>query len=485
MKLAPKTLRGRLTLWYCAVLTIVLAVFGISLYLLVRLQLLQHYDPELRDTARRVEDVLSRREDCEHLASDQLDDLNQFARLILFHAVEGDRKIFYRSPDLASLRVARDLAERSDFLKREASFQTYPGPLVSFRVYTLPYRSRAGRQGLIRVIESLGDVENPLARLRLALFLLTPLGVFASSAVGYWLAGRALAPVDQVTRLAREIEASQLSRRLPKPSARDEIGRLAETFNQMIARLEASFEAMKRFTADASHELRSPLTTMRGTIDVALGQPRETEQYRSALASVGEEVDRLRRIVEGLLVLARADAGRLPLEHEDVRLDVLAAEVVESFQERAASSGLALIASAAAPVTVKGDERWLRQLAFNLVENAVKFSAALPHENGEAEVRVEVTAANGVARLAVADSGPGIPESDLTRVFERFYRADWARTHGPKDGFGLGLAIASWIVKSHGGGIEAQRRTEGGTRMVATLPLARATPPGSSASAAL
>ena len=161
----------------------------------------------------------------------------------------------------------------------------------------------------------------------------------------------------------------------------------------MIARLEASFEAMKRFTADASHELRSPLTTMRGTIDVALGQPRETEQYRAALASVGEEVDRLRQIVEGLLVLARADAGRLPFEREEIRLDVLACEVVESFQERAAAAGLALTVSAAAPVTMQGDERWLRQLAFNLVDNAVKFSASVPHEDGEAEVRVEVSPA--------------------------------------------------------------------------------------------
>ena len=171
----PQDPRGRLTIWYCAVLTVILAVFGVSLYLLVRVQLLQHYDQELKETATGVEEVLSRREDCEHLSSDQLADLNQFARLILFHAVGGDRKIFYRSPDLASLRVARDLAEEPDFLKREASFQTYQGPRVSFRVYTVPYRSRAGRQGLIRVIESLGDVENSLARLRLALLLVTPL----------------------------------------------------------------------------------------------------------------------------------------------------------------------------------------------------------------------------------------------------------------------------------------------------------------------
>jgi heavy metal sensor kinase len=282
--------------------------------------------------------------------------------------------------------------------------------------------------------------------------------------VTWSLARRALAPVVEVTALAREIEATQLSRRLPAPPVRDEIGRLVETFNQMIARLESSFEAMKRFTADASHELRSPLANVKSTVELALGRPRSAEDYRAALASVGEEAERLRRIVEDLLLLARADSGRLPFEKEAVRLDVLASEVVESFGPRAAAAGVRLEVAAEQGIVVVGDERWLRQLAQNLVENAVRFS--VPEGGPRAPlVTVGVAAHGPMAVFTVDDEGPGIPEEERGRVFERFYRADAARRRGADTGAGLGLAICEWIVGAHGGTIEALGREGGGTRI--------------------
>lgn len=472
MRLRPESLRTRLALWYCGVLSLVLLCFGLSVYLIVRIQLLRHHDAELVDTAQGVEAVLSQHEDCEHLTPEQVSQLNQNSKVVLFHAMDGDTRSFYRSPDLESRPHLQDLTTTPRFLNDQAGFKTYESAKGFIRVYTQPYKSHAGRQGLIRVMEGLGDVRLPLANLRLALLILAPLAVTASSLGGYWLAGRGLAPVDGITRLAREIGARQLSRRLPTPAVHDEIGRLVETFNEMIGRLEASFEGMRRFTADASHELRSPLANIKGTVEVSLGEPRDAGEYQMALQSVGEEVERLQRIVEDLLVLARADAGRLSLDREPVRLDVLAHDIVDSFGERASMAGVRLTVEADPATTVHGDERWLRQLLCNLVENGLKFTAASPQPGRIPEVRVVVSGTGATARLSVIDSGPGIPKADLEHIFERFYRADWAREQGPTGGFGLGLSIAAWIVEAHEGTIRAFRRPEGGTEMRVELPRA-------------
>ncbi|MBL8114575.1 MAG: HAMP domain-containing protein [Acidobacteria bacterium] len=470
MSLRPESLRTRLTLWYSGALTLILLAFGLSLYVIVRVQLLRHHDTELTGTARDVERVLSQRADCEHLSPEQVKELNGYSKLVLFHSVDGGTRSFYRSPDL-EFPSFRELTATPGFLNERATFKTYEEGHGYLRVYTRPYRSHAGRQGLIRVLERIGDVDLTLANLRLALFVLAPLAVAASSLGGYWLAGRALAPVDEITSLAREIEASQLSRRLPIPPVHDEIGRLVETFNQMIARLEASFEGMKRFTADASHELRSPLANLKGTVEVALSHPRDASEYQTALRSVGEDVERLRRIVEDLLVLARADARRLALDREPVKVGVLARDIVDSLTDRASAAGVRLCARADTPGTVLGDERWLRQLVFNLLENGLKFTMAAPQPGCAPEVSVVVVADGDCVRMSVIDSGPGIPEADLEHVFERFYRADWARAQGPAGGFGLGLSIAAWIVEAHGGTIRALRRAEGGTEMLVRLPL--------------
>ena len=320
-------------------------------------------------------------------------------------------------------------------------------------------------------MERIGDVERPLSNLRLALLLLAPIAVAGSAAVSFWLAGRALAPVVEVTELAREIESTQLSRRLPTRPVPDEIGRLVDTFNQMIGRLETSFEAMKRFTADASHELRSPLANMQSTLEVTLSQMREPEDYRAALASLNEEVVRLRHIVADLLLLAQADSGRLPFQLEPTRLDVLAGETVESFAERAETLGVRLAMSPSPEVVIRGDERWLRQLVVNLVDNAIRFSGSEDGAERVAEVRVAVAVGPDVALLTVEDTGPGIPEAQLDRVFERFVRVDAARRRHADGGAGLGLAICAWIVQEHHGSIRALRRPEGGTRMVTTFPL--------------
>ncbi len=453
-----RTLRWRLALWYGFSLALLLSLFGTVLYGLVRYQLIRHHDRALTSAAASVAGVLSERDDWGSLDDGQQAELDRMGHLVLVHEVEGGRKVFYRSPEAMAQDIP--LAELPDEVSRPR-FETLGGQHELLRMYSTPYRSRSGRQGVIRIVHSLGDVPAPLASLRLALLLMTPLSVLLATVGGYWLAARALGPVDDVTRLAREIGASNLGRRLPSPKAQDEIGRLVETFNAMISRLESSFAAMQRFTADASHELRGPLASMRGAVDVALSRAREPEEYRNVLRSVGEDVDRLRSIAEDLLMLARADAGRIEIERIPVRLDIVAAEVVESFRGQALEKGVSLISQSSRVVTILGDERWLRQLVYNLVDNAIKFSAVSENSAGATSVVVEVSEHESYAIMNVLDSGPGIPEAALPHVFERFFRADNARVFQQRDGFGLGLSIAAWIVEAHEGTITATNAARG------------------------
>lgn len=472
MTLSPHTFRVRLTLWYSLALSVVLAVFFVSLYLLVRIQLLQHHDRELLERAAALHALLGRSPVASGLTPEQLAELSTRPKVVLFRSAGGDARVLYRSKDVESEPRLRELSGAPVPPEGRDGFRTYEEPRGYVRVLTSSAPSRAGGRDVVRVMERMGDVNEPLKMLRLALALLAPLAVLCSSFVGYLVAGRAAGRVDEITTLAREIEASRLGQRLPVPAAHDEIGRLVETFNDMIGRLEASFDAMKRFTADASHELRSPLANIQATIEAALFRSRSAEEYRAALASADEDVSRLRAIVEDLLILARADSGRISLDREPVRLDVIAREVVESFRERAAEMGIEVRARAPEPATVSGDERWLRQLAFNLVDNAVKF-AGFGSTRGSGSVDVAVATESGAALLTVSDTGPGIPPEALGRVFERFFRADRSRSRSAQDGFGLGLSIASWVVDAHRGTIRAENVPGGGARFRVTIPLER------------
>lgn len=460
--------RHRLALWYAGSLTLVLVVFAVVVYGVARHELVRHHDAPLRNAAAEVRRILSVHEDCAQLTPEQTLDLDAIGQLIIVHEIEGEGQVLYLSADTARNRTALE-ADARRLPSGDESIETVELASGPIRVYSEPYHSRAGRRGVIRVVQGLGDIVEPLERLRFALWLMAPLAIGLGALGGYWLAGRALAPVATITNLAIEIEADRLGRRIPDPGSRDEIGRLVETLNQMIARLEASFDGMKRFTADASHELRGPLATMRSAVDVALSRPRTTEEHVAVLRSVGDDVDRLRAIVDGLLVLARADAGRLPLEIGPVRLDVVAAEVVESTMPTAEAQGVYLRALADTPVQIEGDERWLRQLVVNLVDNAVKFSAGCGRLESPS-VLVEVGEERGVAVITVTDEGPGLPPGTSDRIFERFYRGEDTDSSHRTAGFGLGLSIAAWIVRAHGGDIAVGDRPGGGSVFTVRLP---------------
>jgi heavy metal sensor kinase len=282
---------------------------------------------------------------------------------------------------------------------------------------------------------------------------------------GLFLSRQALRPVTASIRAARRLDPENLRERLPLTGAGDELDELAATINGLLDRVAAYQAQIIRFTADASHELRSPLAAMRAAVEIALQKPRGPEDYRDILATLGEQCERLTALVNGLLLLARADAGDIGIRREAVDLAVLACDVAEMFDPLAEERGIRLVAEVSGPVTVAGDPSRLRQLVTNLVENAVRFT----EPGGSVTLRVVGVADR--AMLRVKDTGIGIPAEHLPHIFERFYQADVARSSG---GCGLGLSICRWIVKAHGGAIEADSGQGKGAAFTVILPLATA-----------
>jgi heavy metal sensor kinase len=280
------------------------------------------------------------------------------------------------------------------------------------------------------------------------------------------LANQALRPVDAITRIARRIGSGDLSQRIRIKRVNDEIGRLASTFNEMIAKLEKSFHQVKRFTADASHELKTPLTILRGEVEVGLKKKRGLKEYQRILASNLEEIGRMSRIVEDLLTLSRADMGELTMEREEIELSAIAREVWKDLQMLAKEKGIQLKFMDNGFTRVEGDPLFLRQLILNITENGIKYTRA----GGEVALKVKGDRDQGVVRIFVSDTGVGIPQKDLKRVFDRFFRVDTARSR-ETGGTGLGLSISQWIAHAHEGQIAVESKVGKGSTFTVTLPM--------------
>jgi two-component system, OmpR family, heavy metal sensor histidine kinase CusS len=307
-----------------------------------------------------------------------------------------------------------------------------------------------GRRYRILVAAPLEGTELMLRRLREVLLWATPLVLLIGSLGGYWMSRRALQPVDAITRAAQTIGIENLSQRLEVPAAGDELARLSETWNNMLARLEAAVKRLSQFTADASHELRTPITLIRATAELTLRRERSVETYREALRHIINDSDRTARLIEDLLSLARADAGLPALPLDRLELMPLVREVCEQGQILAEARQLEISAEAPEqPVFVDANDPALRRLLLLLVDNAVKYTPA------GGRITVSVGMEPSGATVTVRDTGIGIPDSALPHVFERFYRVDESRNR-EGGGAGLGLAIAQWIAQRHNASLEAE-----------------------------
>jgi heavy metal sensor kinase len=317
----------------------------------------------------------------------------------------------------------------------------------------------------VDVAVALGELQEALDQFRWAVLVLVPCGILAAALGGYWISRRALAPVDRIASTARAITARDLGRRLDVPATGDELQRLTETLNAMLDRLEAAFRETTRFTADASHELRSPISVIRTSAEIALRRDRSVEEYREALAGILHESERTSVLVQDLLTLTRADAGVDALQRKPLDLRVLLEDMRDSLSTLCAQASLDLhIELPDQPVPTSGDSAALGRLVRILMDNAVKYTPA----PGRVSLSLKTTPDGAV--VEVADTGIGIGADDLPKVFNRFYRADKARTHD-SGGAGLGLSIARWIAEQHGASIAIESESGHGCRVRVQLPL--------------
>lgn len=293
-----------------------------------------------------------------------------------------------------------------------------------------------------------------------------PLMIASAAVLGWFMAGRALAPVNEVARTAQRITGANLNARIPLRGADDELDRLIEAFNRMIERLEQSFNMTRQFSTDVSHELRTPLTAIRGQLEVALLTANTPEQYREAVLNALEDVERLSQTIRALLLLSHAESGQLALQKQVLDLSKLAADQVEQFGIPAESSHLTLIADLPQRCLAEIDRVQIERLMSNLLSNAVKYTPA------GGSIRVSVRPHGQDVVLTIEDTGMGIAEDHLPHIFDRFYRVPGANAGGksPEHGLGLGLSFVAWIVKAHRGKIDVQSRPGEGTRFTITLP---------------
>jgi two-component system, OmpR family, sensor kinase len=333
-----------------------------------------------------------------------------------------------------------------------------PGVKEPLRIQSREVKTADGPKTIVAGT-SLGDRNDALRLLLAQLIIVGPIALLFSSALAYWLSRAALRPVEEMRVEAAAISGADPGRRLHPGEAKDEISRLGETLNAMLARLERAIEKERSFVADASHELRTPLALMKTELDLALRKPRTAPELKEALQSASAETDRLIRLAEDLLVLAQADDGRLPLRHDKLRADDLLETVQEAFHARAEASGRTIQSEAANGVAVTGDRLRLEQALGNLVDNALR--------HGSGDVNLSAVDRNGHVELHVVDEGHGFPPDFLPRAFERFGRADEARTSG---GAGLGLALAAAIAEAHRGSAHASNRDGGGADVWLSLP---------------
>ena len=456
------TLRVRLTLWYVAAMVVVLGVYVVAVYAFLQRDMLGALDEQLRRDlgwAGATVDYTAEGgfewTDPEVVVGGDAPWVQVWSSdgaQLLVSSAEARRRPIPHSRDLASRpddRIIEAPTEESTYriLTARGAFQIRRGAVAD-----VPY--------VIQVARPDAPVRARLRELSALLAFGLPLAVAVAGVGGYTVARRALAPVERMTDRARSITADRLSDRLPVHNPDDEMGRLATVFNGTLARLEASFEQMRRFTSDVSHELRTPLTAIRSVGEVGLrGGPRDETSYRAIIGSMLEEVDRLAGLVDRLLALSRAESGQARLSLEPVDLTMLAEEVVShlSVLVEEKRQRLTLDSGGAAPAVV--DRHAFRQALINLVDNAIKFSPV------GGDIRVRVTATPRESVVDVTDSGPGIAEHVRARIFDRFYRGDTVAA-----GTGLGLSIARGAVEANGGRLTLERTDATGSTFRIVVP---------------
>lgn len=445
------SVRARLTLWYTLILALVLVTFSMISYAFLARAIRAATDASLSNTAREFTAAFA----TDASPSDLRLDFRYSDRELLVLNKHGDI--------VASSRTRMPSAARRDIATAARDgmhgFHTYG----DFRVLAVPLVV-LGQPYTAVVAASLHAQRESLRAATRGVMLGIPMALVVAAAGGYLLARKALEPVTRMSMRAREIGAGTLDQRIPLVNERDELGYLALTLNELLERLQHAFDSQKRFMADASHELRTPVSIIQGEGDVALARPdRDAAEYRASIEVMRRAALNLTRIVQNLFLLARSDARAYPMTRSRFYVDEALVESARAMRSAAFAKRIALTCDCPAGLPMFADEELVRRLFLNLIENAVKFTP----EDGA--IRVGLKGHGDRYSIEVSDTGPGIAPSDQPHIFERFFRAD--RTRRRAAGAGLGLAIAKWIAETHGGSLSLERSDESGTTFAVELPV--------------
>lgn len=480
-----RSLRSKLTLWYVLILGVLLISFSSFLYFTLSKSLYRDVDNKLRSLAELV-------------ASESVSPLSKFGFESIDQALEASLnlkpigkfiqvldesgRIGRKSENLKNVQLPISLNALKNASKGLVTYETHrPFENAPLRIITFPVIENKHVAKIIQIASSLEDVEEALNTLLILLVITVPLALMVASLGGQFLANKALKPVDQITQTARMITSQNLNQRIKPPKVKDEISRLIETFNEMISRLDQSFRQIKQFSTDASHELKTPLTILKGEAEVTLRRKRPPQEYEQILRSNLEEVNRMSQIVDDLLLLSKADIGEIRLNRGRIHLVEILNEVVAQVNILAQAKNLRIETSNHDEnVQIFGDGLRIRELFLNLIENGIKYTEA----GGALRITVtKDTSRHAIrpsarpeekhqefAKIIVSDTGIGIAKEDQEKIFDRFFRVDKARSR-VQGGSGLGLSICQWIVEAHGGEINVESEIGKGSSFIVRLPL--------------
>ena len=459
------TITARLTSWYVLISGAIIVVVAVSLYRAYEGQRRASIDADLEDYAGLL---------LSGVGGETADITDIFGELLEANKRPGTRfqphrfvvtskdSIVFESHVLLSSDSLREVLGSDELAPERSMFKTVTLRDAEYRIYARHVDLGKGRDFHLLIVTSLERLHQSLSELRRTLLLTIPLSLLVTGLAGWFMARRALKPVRDLTTTAAAISSSNLDRRVPVGRSQDELSLLAKTFNEMIARLDATFKSQQQFIADASHDLRTPLTVLQMELELLMLSGGHEERTRTALERSLVEIERLTTLAADLLFLARADARQLQPEHVPFRIDELVVECIGQLKAIAGRKHIAFHFDVDDPVEIRADEAMLRRMIINLLDNAMKYSPE------RSTIAIVLAMEDSRIRLSVVDRGPGIQADSLPLIFQRFHRADSSRTSA---GSGLGLAIVKTIVDEHRGSISVDSTPGRGSTFTVTLPL--------------
>jgi len=482
------SIRFKIVLWHMLILSLALFIFGTVLYHNLSLKISDDTDDVLRSRAKGIEQSIDTYWEAERMdialgdtklhftkegninfiriarrwVGEKINDPDLINIIVRIYDAHGSPIASSKNVPTEHLntRIFYDVKKGADHF--ENAYLVVNEKPSSFRIFTTPVMENKRLSYVVQVASPLSQLRKVLRNLRFSLLFLLPLTVILTGLSGVFLVQLTLKPVDQMIETIHQITAENLKLRLKIPSTRDEIESLAKTFNQMIARLDEAFTSQRQFMEDISHELKTPLSVLKGELEVTLNKIRSTQEYETILHSSLEEVNHLAGMVENLLTLARFDAKTTTLQAVPLDLNLLIKDVVEAIQVLAIQKNITLQSNSAHTVDVLADKNQLKRLLLNILDNAIKYTQP------GGKITVDLRQQKNSADIDITDTGIGIPEGELPHIFNRFYRVDKSRS---SFGFGLGLSIAQSIAMAHGGKIYARANVPQGTVFTISLPI--------------